>query len=117
MANYLTDKSFYNDIRAILKKARTQACTAVNSAMVQAYWNIGRRIVEEEQKGKARAEYGQHLIKSLSIALSTEFGKGFSVANLSNFRQFYKTFPKTEILYLGRSSAAWGAISNFLAMC
>jgi len=82
MEKDLTDKAFYNDIRDILQKARTQAYTAVNTAMVNAYWAIGKRIVEEEQKGKERAEYGQKLIKSLSIALNAEFGKGFSVANL-----------------------------------
>lgn len=90
MGKHLTDKSFYNDIRDILQKARTQAYTAVNTAMVQAYWNIGKRIVEEEQKGKEQAEYGQGLIKSLSIALNEEFGKGFSVANLKNFRTIKK---------------------------
>jgi predicted nuclease of restriction endonuclease-like (RecB) superfamily len=110
MENQLTGKSFYNDIREILKKARTQAHTAVNSAMVQAYWNIGRRIVEEEQKGKDRAEYGQHLIKNLSIALNAEFGKGFSVANLWNFRQFYQTFPETEKLYTLCRELSWSHI-------
>jgi len=63
MEKDLTDKAFYNDIRDILQKARTQAYSAVNTAMVNAYWAIGKRIVEEEQKGKERAEYGQKLIK------------------------------------------------------
>lgn len=62
--------------------------------MVQTYWQIGKRIVEEEQHGEARAEYGKQLLKQLSVALTTEFGKGFSVQNLYGFRQFYMTFPE-----------------------
>ncbi len=110
MEKYLTDKSFYIDIREILRKARTEAYTAVNTAMVHTYWNIGKRIVEEEQKGKERAEYGQKLIKNLSIALNAEFGKGFSVANLWNFRQFYQTFQETEKLYTLCIELSWSHI-------
>ncbi len=110
MGKNLTDKSFYNDIRDILQKARAQAYTAVNTAMVQAYWNIGKRIVEEEQRGKERADYGQSLIKNLSIALNAEFGKGFSVANLWNFRQFYQTFPESEKLYTLCRELSWSHI-------
>lgn len=66
--------------------------------MVDAYWHIGKRIVEEEQKGKNRARYGQELIKDLTIELNAEFGKGFSVANLWNFRQFYQAFPENDKL-------------------
>ncbi len=97
------EPSFFQDIRQILRQARQQAYSAVNSAMVEAYWNIGRRIVEEEQKGRERAGYGQGLIKGLSTQLAGEFGKGFSVANLKNFRQFYLTFPDPEKGYALRS--------------
>ncbi len=86
MENPLTENGFFDDIRAILQKARTRAYTAVNTAMVEAYWHIGKRIVDEEQNGKERAGYGKHLIKNLSLALNSEFGKGFSIANLKNFR-------------------------------
>ena len=110
MKNQLSDKSFYNDIRAILQNARKQAYTAVNTAMVEAYWNIGKRIIEEEQKGKERADYGQYLIKNLSAELHSEFGKGFSVANLWNFRQFYTTFPESEILYTLCRELSWSHI-------
>ena len=61
--------------------------------MVEAYWNIGKLIVEEEQKGEKRAEYGNFLLKELSEKLTNDFGKGFSERNLRNFRQFYLTFP------------------------
>jgi len=90
--NNITTTSIYSDIREILLSARNKAYAAVNTAMADAYWHIGKRIVEEEQNGEHRAEYGQALIKNLSIELNTEFGKGFSVANLKNFRQFYLTF-------------------------
>ena len=71
------------------------------------FWRIGRRIVEEEQAGKERADYGRHLIMELSRRLGDEFGRGFSVANLKNFRQFYLTFPSFEKSYALRSELAW----------
>ena len=86
-----------SDIRKIVSQARSQAYSAVNTAMVQAYWLIGRRIVEEEQKGQERAQYGQQIVKTLSKKLTAEFGKGFSVTNIQYFRQFYLAFPDTGI--------------------
>jgi len=86
--------NFINDIKLLVNKARSQAYAAVNQAMIEAYWNIGKRIVEEEQQGKERADYGKQLLKQLSAALTEEFGKGFSVQNLYGFRQFYVTFPE-----------------------
>ena len=73
-----------DEIRQILRQARGKAHTAVNFAMTEAYWHIGKRIVQEEQKGEIRAEYGKQLIKELSKQLSAEFGKGFSTRR---FRQ------------------------------
>jgi len=99
MEGEIISNNFYNDIRAILEQARQKAYTAINFTMVDAYWRIGRRIVEEEQQGKHRAGYGESLIKELSKSLTTEFGKGFSLSNLWNFRQFYQTFPDEQILY------------------
>jgi predicted nuclease of restriction endonuclease-like (RecB) superfamily len=98
--------SFFDDVRGILAQARQQAYAAVNMAMVEAYWQIGRRIVEEEQQGKERADYGAFLIRELSRQLTAEFGKGFAVANLWNFRQFYLTFPE-EKLYAARRVLTW----------
>ena len=95
------------DVRVILRQARGQAYTAVNAAMVDAYWKIGRRIVEEEQGGAARAEYGSQLIRNLARALGEEFGKGLSVANLRNFRQFYLTFPDAGKGYTLCSELSW----------
>ena len=69
--------NYINEIKKILKNARQKAYTAVNSAMVEAYWKIGRRIVEEEQSGRERAEYGKEIVENLSKELTEEFRKGF----------------------------------------
>lgn len=86
--------NFIQEIKQLVAKGRQEAFAAVNQAMVNTYWQIGRRIVEEEQGGAERADYGKQLLKQLSTALSEEFGKGFSVQNLYSFRQFYLTFPQ-----------------------
>ncbi|MEX8546815.1 MAG: YhcG family protein [Mucilaginibacter sp.] len=91
----------------MLSKARQTAYTAINASMVQAYWQIGKRIVEQEQEGEKRAAYGGQVLKELSIALTTEFGKGFSAANLRNFRQFYLTYPNQKICYTLCSKLTW----------
>ena len=80
--------------------------------MVQTYWQIGKRIVEEEQHGETRAEYGKQLLKQLSAALTAEFGKGFSVQNLYGFRQFYMTFP--EIFSTPWRILAWSHYKRIL---
>ena len=88
------DSQFFAEIAELLKAARGHAYRAVNSVMVETYWHIGRRIVEQEQKGKNRADYGDKLIEGLSRYLTDIFGKGFSGANLRNMRQFYVNFPE-----------------------
>ena len=80
-------------IANILVEARTKAVREINKAQVLAYWEVGREIVEFEQKGKARAEYGEELIKRLSEDMTEKFGKGFSEMNLRNMRRFYSEFP------------------------
>jgi len=84
---------FYNEISELLKRARNTAYKNVNIIMVQTYWQIGKRIVEQEQDGQNRANYGDYLITNLSRYLSDTIGKGFSEANLWNIRQFYLVFP------------------------
>ncbi len=101
------NNGFINEIKQILHDARAYAYKAINTSMVQAYWLVGKRIVEEEQKGEKRAEYGKALLKNLSKVLSGEFGKGFSYANLRNFRQFYLTYPDAEKCYALRSKLTW----------
>lgn len=95
------------EIKQILSSARQKAYSAVNFAMVEAYWLIGKRIVEEEQHGNEQAEYGEEILQNLSKALTAELGKGFSYANLRNFRQFYLTFPEDQICYALRSKLTW----------
>nr|HMP29375.1 DUF1016 N-terminal domain-containing protein [Saprospiraceae bacterium] len=95
------------EIKQILAQARQNAYQAINSAMVEAYWKIGEKIVIEEQNGNERAAYGEAVLKELSIALTAEFGKGFSYSNLRNFRQFYLTYPDLEICYALRSKLTW----------
>jgi predicted nuclease of restriction endonuclease-like (RecB) superfamily len=87
------DKLFFEEVAVILQKARQAAYKAANTVMVQTNWQIGKRIVEQEQQGKHRAEYGDFLIVNLSRYLTGKLGEGFSEANLWNFRQFYLTFP------------------------
>lgn len=99
--------NFYSEIKEILAEARSKAYSAVNLAMVEAYWFIGKRIVEEEQNGKDRAAYGEFLIHELSKELSSDLGKGFSVANLKNFRQFYRSFPDFHKSYALCSQLSW----------
>ncbi len=89
---------FYNKIAELLKNARSKVVQTVNKTMVYTYFEIGRTIVEEEQKGKERAEYGKQIIKELSQKLTREFGKGFSTTNLKQMRQFYLTYSKSQTL-------------------
>ncbi|EQB90953.1 DUF1016 domain-containing protein [Elizabethkingia anophelis] len=103
----MADLAYISEIRNILAQARMKAYQSVNSVMVEAYWLIGKRIVEEEQNGKKRAEYGEALLKNLSVALTKEFDKGFSSSNLRNFRQFYLTYSDPEICYTLCSKLTW----------
>ena len=97
------EQQFYEQIKRILSEARNKVYQTANFAMVEAYWNIGRSIVEQ-QGGEEKAEYGVRLIAELSKQMTTDFGKGFTVANLKNMRQFYLTFPKSYAL---RSELSW----------
>ena len=94
---------FYNEIKIILANARNKVYQTANFAMVEAYWEIGKSIVIE-QGGEDRAEYGSGLLEELSRQMTLDFGKGFTVANLKNMRQFYLTFPNRYAL---RSELSW----------
>jgi predicted nuclease of restriction endonuclease-like (RecB) superfamily len=98
---------YLHEIKQILETARRKTYQAIHSAMVEAYWEIGERIVLEEQNGKERANYGEEVLKELSKNLTAEFGRGFSYANLRNFRQFYLTYPDQEICYTVCSNLSW----------
>ena len=86
-----------NDLKTIVSKARSKAFAAVNYSLVERNWRIGKRIVEEEQNGAARAEYGKHIIEVASAALTEEFGKGFSETNIINFKKFFLLFKELAI--------------------
>jgi len=94
----------YYEIKAVLENARNTAYKAVNFSMVAAYWQIGKIIVEEEQKGMARAEYGESLISELSVRLMNEFGRGFNQTNLKYMRLFYLKFQNGHAL---RDELSW----------
>jgi predicted nuclease of restriction endonuclease-like (RecB) superfamily len=100
---------FYDRIRDILNAARTGVARTVNTAQVLSNWLIGREIVEEEQQGQSRANYGENLLKNLAQKLKQDFGTGFSYPNLKFIRQFYLSFPQLlteeEIGYAVRSQS------------
>jgi predicted nuclease of restriction endonuclease-like (RecB) superfamily len=98
VSDNLQNKALFSQVAELLQNARQQVLRTVNSTMVYTYFEIGRMIVEEEQNGKDRAEYGKQLIKGLSEQLTNEFGKGFSLRNLEQIRQFYMTYSKSESL-------------------
>lgn len=87
---------FYSRVSNLLKEARESVVRTVNNTMVFTYLEIGRMIVKEEQNGKERAEYGKQIIKELSSRLSSEFGKGFSVTNLQQMKNFYNIYGKQQ---------------------
>lgn len=97
-------QTVYDRIRVIIENARGNIVRIVNTEMVMAYWHIGREIIEVEQRGKSRAQYGQRLIKTLAARLSSDFGKGFDERNLFYMRQFYLFYPKLNAL---RSELSW----------
>ena len=97
-------EDIYSEIKEALLLSRNQAYSAVNFAMVQAYWQIGRIIVEHEQNGNARADYGKAVLQELSSRLTKDFGKGFSVRTLQQMKKFYVMFPNTNAL---RSQLTW----------
>ena len=98
MSDGLQNKIIFQQVAELLQNARQQVLRTVNSTMTLTYFEIGRIIVEEEQNGKDRAEYGKKLLKSLSQQLTKEFGKGFSIRNLEFIRKFYLTYSNSEAL-------------------
>ena len=94
----------YVSICKILESARQTAYKAVNTAMVQAYWQIGRLIMEDEQQGEQRAQYGKKVLEGLSARLTAEFGKGYTATNLKYMRSFYRAFP---IRHAVRDELSW----------
>ncbi len=96
MKTNITNNLLYKNISDIIKKTQNDVRKTVNSAMVTAYWNIGKIIVEDELQGKNRADYGKGILKKLSNQLAGEFGKGFDERNLRKMKQFYSLFKKRD---------------------
>ena len=96
MPNKPSNTKFFSQIVDLLQSARSQVVRTINQTMVTTYFEIGRMIVEEEQNGRGRAEYGQSLLQDLSKVLTTEFGKGFSVTNIQQMRNFYLVYQKQQ---------------------
>ena len=107
-------QSVISDIKDIITTGRDSAYNAANAAMIMTYWSIGKRIVEQEQSGENRAEYGKHLISALSEELTKEFGKGFSERNLRNFRKFYTLFSDDKIWQTRLPNLTWSHFNCLL---
>ena len=101
--SYFSESCIYENIRNTVAQAQQKVYATVNSVMVETYWNIGKQIYEAQGENQ-RAEYGTGLLKFLSDKLTEEFGKGYTIANLKNMRQFYLTFPNSYAL---RSQLSW----------
>lgn len=97
-------ESLLTDLRRLVTEARDRALRAVDVVQVQTYWQVGRHLVEFEQGGSSRAEYGKRLLSVVAERLTAEVGKGFDVSNLRNMRLFYKSFPKCGAL---RHELSW----------
>lgn len=106
-------QSLYNEVREIIASARQNATRSVDFCRVQMYWNIGKRILETEQEGKERAEYGSYLLKNLAKKLEPEYGTGFSYRQLQFCRQFYRMYPIANAL---RSQFNWTQYRLLLAI-
>ncbi len=89
----IINTNLINELKTIINQAKTKVVTTINTTMVQTYWQIGKMLVEDEQKGEKRAKYGKQQLEHISKVLTDEFGKGFDTRNLRNMRQFYLTFP------------------------
>lgn len=109
------DDSLVSDIRAIIEDGRRSAYESVNRIAVLTYWNIGKKIVEEEQNGESRAEYGKQIINLLSSVL-LEYGNNFSARNLRHYRQFFLYFPDLEIWYARVPNLGWTHFRRILSM-
>ena len=104
---YIANVSFITEIKDIINQARQKTYSAINTAMVEAYWLIGRRIVEEEQGGASRAEYGKALLKNLATELMPLYGNPYSVRRLQDYRQFYLYFKDIEIWHSRVPNLTW----------
>ena len=115
MENNLTEyQSVITDVKNIIASGQKKAYNAASKAMVLTYWNVGKRIVEQEQAGNARAEYGKALVEVLSKELAREYGNSYSKRNLQYFRKFYLYFPNEEIVNACVHNLNWTQFRSLL---
>lgn len=110
------ERQFYKDVRDILETARSNAYVIANDIMTYAYWNVGKRIVEQELRGSAKAKYGSYIIKRLAQELSDQYGTGFSIANIKNCRQLYVTFPQDSFGYSMIGKVHWSHLRTIMRL-
>ncbi|MDE6353456.1 MAG: PDDEXK nuclease domain-containing protein [Prevotella sp.] len=108
--------SLVADVCSIIDNGRRQAFAAAGQIAIMTYWNIGRRIVEEEQQGNARADYGKAIIPALADRLTSEYGSGYGRRNLAYYRKFYLEFQETEILHTRVQNLTWSHIRRILSV-
>ena len=114
MKSMSSNLGLVNDVCTIIDEGRQKAYASVNSSMIETYWKIGKRIVEEEQCGNERAEYGKRIIEQLSNELTMRYGKGFSKRYLAYFRKFYLTIDDIQILQTRLQNLTWSHILTAL---
>lgn len=107
-------QSLINDLKALIEDGRNSAYAATNKVIIETYWNIGRRIVEEEQDGEQRAAYKKQLINTIAEELTKEYGKSYSSRNLYYYRKFYQYFPDREILNTRVQNLNWSHFRTLL---
>lgn len=112
--NITINNGLITDLRQIIVQGRRQAYISINASMIQTYWNVGRRIVEEEQHGKERAEYGTGMLKNIALELMPEFGDNFTDRRLRDYRQFYLSFSDLEIWHSCVPNLTWTHIRHLL---
>lgn len=110
------ERQFYKDVRDILENARSKTYVMANDIMTYAYWNVGKRIVEQELRGSAKAKYGTYIIKRLAQELSDQYGTGFSIANIKNCRQLYVTFPQDSFGYSMIGKVHWSHLRTIMRL-
>ncbi|MBR4156625.1 MAG: hypothetical protein IKU01_08025 [Bacteroidales bacterium] len=111
--NISINQDLLDDIKGIINNARQNALRSVDFCRVQMYWNIGKRIFEEEQNGKERADYGTYLLKNLARKIEPEYGSGFSIRQLERSRQFYRTYPIASAL---RTQLNWNQYKQLISI-
>ena len=111
---HIIDTHLITDLRQIIEQGRRQAYISINASMIQTYWNVGRRIVEEEQHGEMRAGYGEYIAKNVAKNLHAEYGNAFNYRNICYFRKFYLCFKDIEIVNARVHNLTWTHIRHLL---